>query len=165
MDISLYLMNYLQARLNSKADFVDVYIADALIGKQMEIIIRDNGEKIDEQNQIPESFLSLSKICTQASGEFKHLFHIKHTSVHMEWNLNDKKKYSLENIHSLLGMMILNFPKTRIVFTYLSKKGEYVFDSQKIIAEFTQKELLQKEVLNYMSQLLEEHLNKVRDNL
>ena len=165
MDISLYLINYMQSRFEAGAHVVEIYIADSIKNNTIEIIIKDDGDKIDEENQVLESFLALSKICTQVSGEFKHLYHRKHTSVHLEWSLNANKNYSIKEFHSLLAMTILNSISFRIVFTYLSKKGEYVFDSQKIITEFTKEELMQKEILMTMNELLEEHLNDVRNNL
>jgi len=164
MDISLYLINYVQSRLESEAHFIEIYVVDTVKRNTIEIIIKDDGNKIDEENIVSKSFLALSNFCTRASGEFKHLYHRKYTSIHLEW-LIGKSSYNINDFHSLLGMTVLNAPKTRIVFTYLSEKGEYVFDSQKIIAEFSQEELMQKEILMTMNELLAEHLNEVRNNL
>jgi len=165
MNISLYLINYLQSRVDAGARVIELYIADSIKKKVIEIIIKDDAAKIEEHDDGSEAYLGLTKLSEKLKASIKHLYHRKNTTVHLEWRLYKDSSHSLNDFHSLIGLLALNSPKTRLVFSYISKKGEYVFDSQKVLAEFSPEELLQKEILIYMNELLEEHLNDVRDSL
>lgn len=165
MDISFYLIKYLQFRIQARASVLELYIADTLNNDHIEIIIKDDAEKIDENSSNAEPITELLQMADNINGQLKHLYHRKQNSVHIDWKVKQSNKISLENFHSLLAVLTLNSPQTRIVFSYLSKKGEYIFDSQKLFEEFSEEELRQKDTMTMMNEILDEQIDAVRDHL
>jgi len=163
MDISFYLANYIQYRISSRAKNVDFYIADCMQSNQAEIIIKDNGARLEDES-VPE-LCKLSDFCLELKGQHQLLFHKGENTLNLEWPIKKASSAQLTQLHSLLGLMMINNTEVRIVFTYLSKRGDYVLDSSKFHRMFNGDELMEKDLLVYMNELLEGHLKDVRDCL
>ncbi len=120
MDISLYLIKYMQFRIDSNAHFIELYIADGFKSDNIEIVIKDDADRMEEGEQLSDAYINLSNLSTEFSGQVKHLYHRKHTSIYLDWPLNKRNVHTIGSFHSLLPMLALNAPETRIVFSYLS---------------------------------------------
>jgi len=165
MDISLYLINYIQSRIDYSTNTLELYIADTIQSSTIEIIIKDDGKKINDEKVNSKTFAGLLELSRSLGGQISHLYHRKQTTVQFEFQITEKSKVNINDFHSLFGVMMLNNPSVNIVFSYLSKKGEYTLNSLEIIQAFEPSELLQKEILIYMNELLSDHLNQIRDAL
>jgi len=162
MDISFFLVTYLQSRIDASCKSIELYIADQLNDKAIEIIFKDDGSKLVSNNM---AYLRLSDLEKQFHGQLSHLYHKGQTIVNLEFNQHSQRTIKLGNFHSLLGITMINNPKTPILFTIISKKGEYILNSNSIISSFTSEELKKKEVLEYMNELLFSHISEVTDSL
>lgn len=161
MDISLYLMSFLQYRIVEKPSFINVYIADFYEKGVVDIIINDDASRMNDSDEdMPQAFLNLKKICNKSKGQLKNLYHRKDTSVQMTWYLTTKNTpIALGDFLSLFGMLMLSHPEIDFVFSYLSDKGEYVFRSSELFKEFNEEELIEKETLHVFINLLQENVN------
>ncbi|NOR88130.1 MAG: hypothetical protein GQ527_11015 [Bacteroidales bacterium] len=164
MDVSFYLANYLQLRFESASKHIELYIVDGLKKNIAEVMIKDDGVKMDtsDDSKSESIYDSLSNISEQFNGQIKQLFHKGETTLTMEWPLDNGEKPELGNFYSLFAMLMISNPETHIIFSYISKKGEYVLDSNKITTNFSKEELFQKETLNYLNEILKSHLDDVR---
>jgi len=161
MDISLYLMNFLQYRLVEKPRFINLYIADFYEKDLVEIIISDNASRMSELDKdMPRAFLNLKKFCDTSNGQLKHLYHRKDTSVQMSWPITaGDVPIVLGDFLSLYGMLVLSHPEIDFVFTYLSTKGEYLFRSADLFKAFDKEELLEKDTIAIFNNLLHESVD------
>jgi len=163
MDFSFHLINYIQSRIAAKANKIELYIADNMEPNRAEIIIKDTGLKLVDSNA--SELDRLVGYVEEFKGSYRFLFHRGENTLLMEWAVTSDSHKSLENLHSILGFTIINNPQININFSYLSSKGEYFLDSSKFHRTFSSDELMEKELLVYMNELLADHLNDVRDLL
>lgn len=160
MDISFFLAQYLQFRypLSSK---LELYIVDQVHAGDFEVIIRDNGEKIVEE-EIDKADIIIGSLNLDASHKRHQYFHKGYNHLQIELPISDKLTPQLGDFHSLVSILILENPKTNFVFSYISPKGEYVLDSTVIHENFSKEELQSKELLQYVNELLKDHLEAIR---
>jgi len=163
MDISFYLANYIQYRISSGAKNVDFYIADCMQAKHAEIILKDDGVKLDDDSRSELS--QLSDFCTEMQGQHQLLFHRGENTLNLEWPIKKALAVQLTQLHSLLGLMMIEHSDVHMIFTYLSRRGDYMLDSSKFHELFDGDELMDKYLLVYMNEILEGHLKDVRDCL
>ena len=160
MDFSFYLANYLESRILQKCKNMEIYIADNLESKLVELIVKDDAKEPanDFSLEISESF---HDFIHHIGGNYKVLKHLGLTNLNIELPVASKKTPKLGRFHSLLAMAILQNPHVQITFTFISPKGEYSIQSNNIIQAFDSEELQQKKLLKYMNELLEEEINKL----
>jgi len=164
MDISLYLTSFLQYRIAKSPTFVELYVVDQYDKGVLDFLIKDDAARFDDEESL--AFNKLRSFCDQTHGQIKHLYHRKHTSIQMTWLPSGKKhQITINDFPSLFAVLILSHPKVNFVFSYLSKKGEYVFRSLDVFAEFSVAELQEKETLMVFIEILKKKINEIKVGL
>lgn len=126
-----------------------------------DVIIRDDGNSIAE-NELSESLSIISLLNVQPPHIYHQYYHKGMNQLQIEFKISESFKPELGNFHSLLGMIILEYPDQTLHFSYMSPKGEYLLDSTTIHKNFSKDELQSKELLQYLNELLSEHFEAVK---
>lgn len=160
MDISFFLAQYLQFRYQSSSK-LELYIVDQVHSGDFEIIIRDDGDKI-EKDEVSKADQIISTLNLDPHQKCHQYFHKGYNHLQIEIKISDALIPQLGNFHSLISVLVLENPKTDFIFSYISPKGEYILDSSAIHNNFSPEELQSKELLQYVNELLEDHFNAIR---
>ena len=164
MDFSFYLASYIQSRISLHCKNIEIYIADSIDHQMVEIIVKDDvtEDLQDSSSLLPSGFIDLIE---RLHGRFKQLKHKGVVTLSVELPFKKKTKPQLGNFHSLLGMALLNHLNIFISFTFISPKGEYTITTKKITSAFDMSELKQKNILEYMNQLLKDEIDQLKVSL
>lgn len=160
MDISFFLAKYLHFRFKFSKN-IELYIVDQAHDLSFDVIIRDDGKAIADDDLVESSSI-ISMLNLQAPHVYHQYFHKGMNQLQIEFKISQIFKPELANFHSLLGMIILEYPDQTLHFSYMSPKGEYLLDSNTIHQNFSKDELQSKELLQYLNELLSEHFEAVR---
>lgn len=160
MDISFFLAKYLHFRFKYSKT-IELYIVDQTHDLTFDVIIRDDGKTIAD-NELSESLSIISMLNVKPPHIYHQYYHKGMNHLQIDFKVSENLKPALGNFHSLLGLIILEYPDQTLHFSYMSPKGEYLLDSTTIHKNFSKDELQSKELLQYLNELLSEHFEAVR---
>ena len=164
MDFSFYLASYIQSRISLHCKNIEIYIADSIDHHLVELLVKDDAidNPTDDSSLLASGFINLIE---KHKGRYKQLKHKGVVTLSIELPIQKKTKPQLGNFHSLLGMTLLNHPDLFISFTFISPKGEYMISTKKITSFFDVEELKQKDILEYMNELLGNEIDHLKVSL
>lgn len=160
MDISFPVVQYLRFSAHSCGQ-VELYIAEQLNKNIFEIVFKDNGEKADENTEQRAQEL-ISPIQQQFSVKTTSYFHKGFNNLQLDISLDGESAIELKDFGHLLGVLFLEYKEKEIVFTYLTKAGEFTVNSFHLLKNFSEEEQNSEEFLWHLSELLENQMQIIR---
>lgn len=158
MNLSLFIHQYLDFRL-SYAPVVELYLIDQIQEGQFEILIKDNGESLKD-DELESAKSKIEKLNLSNPNKYYQYYHKGKNNLQIELRLQ-KTKFSLPELNNTISFLMVQFPEREIVFTYLSPKGEYLLNSKDFISKFKLEEVQSKEFALYLNELLQNQLDEV----
>jgi len=160
MDISFPVVQYLGYRAHFCGQ-MELYIAEQMTKNTFEVIFKDNGEKADETTEYKAQEL-ISAIQRNFSIKTTSYFHKGFNNFQIDISVDANIVVELHDFGHLLGNLFLEHREKEIVFTYLTKSGEFTVNSLNLLNNFSEDEQNSEEFLWHLSELLESQIQVIR---
>lgn len=164
-ELAFYFFQCVNDRILAKADRIEMYIMENIKEDMLELIIRDNGEKFDvrlmnsDNSFAKKSFPSLyflQQNSRENEGKFKLLSHAQTGNlIEIVYPLKSNKRLSFGKASAYFSMLFISHPQIHFIFSQISRKGEFVFDSMQFLDTMGKIDMEDKEFLSNLKELIE----------
>mgnify|MGYP006287330699 CR=1 FL=1 len=178
-ELSLHILDIIENSRRAEADLINLDIEENINNNLLKIIIKDNGNGIEEEKlkNITDPFitsrttrevglgLSLLKSATEnCAGEFTINSEIgQGTEVYAEFQYDHIDRAPLGDITTTISNFIAaNGEKVDIVYQHKYKEKKFRFDSREIKNELEDISIQNREVTNWIREYIDENLAEIR---
>jgi hypothetical protein len=138
-ELAFYFFQCVNDRIQAQASLIEMYVVENQHKNQLELLIRDNGKKYDkeliqfESEEIQNKYPAL-KYLYQTSENLKGYFSMfSHNQtgnlIEIHFPLKNKERLRLGEIDTFLSMLFIAYPQINFIYSQISQKGEFLFDS------------------------------------
>ncbi|MDA3906389.1 MAG: hypothetical protein PF484_09965, partial [Bacteroidales bacterium] len=152
---------------------IEMYIVENSKEDKLELMIRDNGQKFDvrlmksDNSFAKKSFPSLHFLLQHSKengGDFQMLSHnLTGNLIEISYPLKSRKRLRLGNSSAFLSMLFLSHPQIHFIYSQISQKGEFLFDSKMFKSLMGKIEADDKEYLANLKELIEIECASIQD--
>lgn len=171
-ELSFYFFQCVNDRIQAKADEIEMYVVENSEEDKLELIIRDNGEKFDirlikaDNSIAKKSFPAiyfLQKNSKENGGDFQMLSHNQSGNlIEITYPLKNSKRPRLGNVSAYLSMLFISHPEIHFIYSQISEKGEFLFDSFQFNKDLPDVDLGSREFLVNFNELLTAESEAIR---
>lgn len=164
-DLAFYFFQCVNDRIQAKADVIEMYIVENSKEDKLELIIRDNGEKFDVGLMKTDNSVAMKKYpalyflqqnCKENGGGFQMLSHNQTGNlIEVTYSLKNKERLPLGSVSVFLGMLFVTHPKIHLIYSQISQKGEFLFDSEQFKKAMGEIDFEGQEFLSNLTELIE----------
>lgn len=164
-DLGLYVFNYLKERIIMQTDYFEVYVVEN--DKQIELIIKDTGKMSQPDGLKSKSQLKaihkLENIAKLYNGDFKIVsYKPSGNLLQCFFPKSDMVQQFIFVGSKFLISILTEYPKVQIIYSQLSKKGEFLFDSKTFKAQFSEEEKASPAFLKNLKKLIDQETAAIR---
>lgn len=176
-ELSLHILDIVENSTNANAGKVEISIIENLENNLYSVDIEDNGKGMSEKEmeKALDPFystrstrkiglgLSLFKqAAEQCNGQFSiHSLVGIGTKVSAKFQLNHFDRQPLGDIAGVLIQLICSFPEVRFVYQHTTKKGAFRVDSEEINETLGNVSVSDKNIRNFLTEMILENLNEI----
>lgn len=142
-ELAFYYFQCVNDRIQASADKIEMYIVENESEDKLELIIRDNGEKFDvgfmqEDNRAflkdYPAFHFFQYDSRHFGGDMQMLSHsLSGNTIAISYPLKSDKRPLLGDVAAFLSMLFITHPKIHFIYSQISPKGEFLFNSELFI--------------------------------
>lgn len=172
-ELAFYFFQCVNDRIQAKADMIEMYIVENYNEDKLELMIRDNGLKFDVglmkvDNSVAmksnPALYFLQQNSKENGGNFQMLSHNQTGNlIEFSYPLKSKKRLRFGNVSALLSMLFVTHPQIHFIYSQISQKGEFLFDSEKFKQALVKIDLEDQEFLSNLKELIEAESASVQD--
>lgn len=158
-------------RILAKASVVEIYIVEDPKEDKLELIIRDNGQKFDansmnlnhsESADLFPALHYLQKSAMGMGGDFKIISNPQSGNlIEIAYPLRNPRRPALGNVAAFLSKLFMDEPQIHFIFSQISEKGEFVFDSVQFKQALGDLEYTNKAFKSNLSELLSSEIDAI----
>ena len=142
-----------------------MYVVENSEEDKLELMIRDNGQKFDvglmkidnsiAMNNYPALYF-LQHNSKENGGDFQMLSH-NQTGNLIEFNypLKNKNRLRFGSVSTFLSILFVTHPKIHFIYSQISQKGEFLFDSEPFKKALGEMDFENQEFLTNLKALIE----------
>lgn len=170
-ELSFYFFQCVNLRILANSTEIELYVVEHYDANTLELIIKDNGLKFDIRLLEDDVFLKkswpalhfLKMDCNKNGGDFKMLWHnLSGNLISLHYPLLNCPRISFGNGGSLLSMLFVTHPYIHFVFSQISQKGEFIFDSEQFKSRIGEINFESDEFLSNLKALLLNETTAIR---
>ncbi len=164
-ELAFYFFQCVNDRIQAKADVIEMYIVENSKDDKLDLMIRDNGQKFEVGLMKAENSVTIKKYpalyflqqnSKESGGDFQMLSHNQTGNlIEIHYPLKSKKRLRLGNISTFLSMLFVTYPKIHFIYSQISKKGEFLFDSEQFTKALNEMDFEEQEFLSNLKELLD----------
>ena len=164
-DLAFYFFQCVNDRIQAKADVIEMYIVENLEEDKLELMIRDNGEKFDVGLMKADNSVAmkkhpalnfLQKDSEETNGDFKILSHNQTGNlIEISYPLKNKQRTRFGSISNFLSMLFVTYPQIHFIYSQISQKGEFLFDSEQFKIALLKVDFNDQEFLSNLRELID----------
>lgn len=164
-DLAFYFFQCVNDRIQAKADVIEMYIVENSKEDKLELIIRDNGEKFDVGLMKTDNSVAMKKYpalyflqqnSKENGGGFQMLSHNQTGNlIEVSFPLKNKARLPLGSVAVFLSMLLVTHPQIHFIYSQISLKGEFLFDSKKFQNALGELDLQDHGFLTNLKELIE----------
>ena len=164
-ELAFYFFQCVNDRIQAKADAIEMYIVENYQEDKLELMIRDNGEKFDVALMKADNSFAmktypalyfLQQNSKESGGGFQMLSHNQTGNlIEINYPLKSGKRLRLGNISNFLSMLFVTYPKIHLIFSQISQKGEFLFDSEQFKKAMGEVDFEGQEFLSNLKELMD----------
>lgn len=164
-ELAFYFFQCVNDRIQAKADAIEMYIVENFQEDKLELMIRDNGEKFDVGLMKADNSLAmkaypalyfLQQNSKEIGGGFQMLSHNQTGNlIEMSYPLKNKERLPLGSVSVFLSMLFITHPKIHLIYSQISQKGEFLFDSKQFKSALGEANHQDQDFLSNLKELIE----------
>lgn len=172
-ELAFYFFQCVNDRILAKADNIEMYIVENYLEDKLELMIRDNGEKFDVGLIKADNSLAMKKYpalnflqndSQENEGSFQLLSHNKTGNlIDVSYPLQNKQRKRLGSIAEYLSMLFVTSPQIHFIYSQISQKGEFLFDSEQFKTSLGEFDFNDKEFLGNLKALISDESTAIQD--
>ncbi len=139
-ELAFYFFQCVNDRIQAKATQIEMYVVENMQENQLDLLIRDNGEKFEKNLMKFDSTDTLMKYpalkfleqnAKDLKGVFSMLSHNQSGNlIEIHYPLKNENRLRLGSIDVFLSLLFVTHPKIHFIYSQISPKGEFLFDSE-----------------------------------
>ncbi|MCD6091364.1 MAG: hypothetical protein J7J72_07670 [Bacteroidales bacterium] len=164
-ELAFYFFQCVNDRIQAKANTIEMYIVENNQEDKLELMIRDNGEKFDIGLMKADNSVAMKKYpalnflqkdSKENKGDFKILSHNQTGNlIEISYPLKNKQRTRLGSISNFLSILFVAYPQIHFIYSQISKKGEFLFDSEQFTKALNEMDFEEQEFLSNLKELLD----------
>lgn len=163
-ELSFYFFQCVNLRILANSTEIELYIVEDYDANTLELIIKDNGVKYDIRLLKDDAFLKKSLPALhflktnnkENGGNFEMLSHnLTGNLISLRYPLQKSARLAFGKVASLLTMLFVTHPQIQFIFSQMSRKGEFVFDSLQFLDNIGKIDMEDKDFLFHLKDLIE----------
>jgi hypothetical protein len=172
-ELAFYFFQCVNDRIQAKADTIEMFIVENYKEDKLELMIRDNGEKFDvgfmkaDHSVAMKSYPALNflqKDSKENEGDFQMLSHNQTGNlIEISYPLKNKQRKRLGSIADFLSMLFVTYPQIHFIYSQISQKGEFLFDSEQFKTALGKMDLNDQEFLTNLRELIDTESSVIQD--